>query len=160
MFFPDTDDDNGPLFKWFGLHHHSLHISILESSIQGDLQPTSPPISVQLPCGLGWNPTQQRQGRRRFTRANFVLAAPFSPPLWTCLSAAPAPDLLCLGVPAHTVAVWMKEGQASLKECLHRSRSPRLTIPLCRPVTFKAPGCQEASSGRQSQPMQGQDQHI
>lgn len=58
VFFLDTDSDNGPPFKCYGLHHHSLHISILESSILGDLQPTiSPPTSAQLLLGFGWNPT-------------------------------------------------------------------------------------------------------
>ena len=58
VFFLDTDYDDGPLFKCFGLHHHFSHISILESSIFGDLLPTtSPLISAQLLLGLGWNPT-------------------------------------------------------------------------------------------------------
>lgn len=37
VFFLDNNSDNGPPFKCFELHHHSLHISILESSILGDL---------------------------------------------------------------------------------------------------------------------------
>lgn len=37
VFFLETDYNNGPLFKYFGLHHHSLHINILKSSVIDDL---------------------------------------------------------------------------------------------------------------------------
>ena len=109
VFFPDTDYDNGPLFKCFGLHHHSLQVRILESSILGDLQPTtSPPISVPLPGGSGWNPTQQRQGRRHALQGLIFhpwgslqpsLHPSLSPTPQACFSAAPAPDqALCFAL--------------------------------------------------------------
>ena len=109
MFFPDTDYDNGPLFKCFGLHHHSLQVRILESSILGDLQPTtSPPISVPLPDGSGWNPTQQRQGRRHALQGLIFhpwgslqpsLHPSLSPTPQACFSAAPGPDqALCFAL--------------------------------------------------------------
>jgi hypothetical protein len=73
VIFLDTDYDNDPLLKHFGLHHYSLCISILESSIFGVLQLTiNPPISAQFPLGLGWSNIAQAGVEICFPRANFL----------------------------------------------------------------------------------------